>query len=151
MHVPSDEQVEARKLFGALYSNNPEPKDVERGLEYLQASPSFLKLMSSNEAVEEAFVEQVIGKYRPILQNANEVRDHLEKTVPVSAFSWYGNQQVHDAVRELAKSRYRLGGNEGVKQLIDDMDAESVKRYLKELVAENVEVGIEIINDRGAE
>lgn len=31
------------------------------------------------------------------------------------------------------------------------MDAESVKRYLKELVAENVEVGIEIINDRGAE
>lgn len=149
--VPSDEQVEARKLFGALYSNNPEPKDVERGLEYLQASPSFLKLMSSNEAVEEAFVEQVIGKYRPILQNANEVRDHLEKTVPVSAFSWYGNQQVHDAVRELAKSRYRLGGNEGVKQLIDDMDAESVKRYLKELVAENVEVGIEIINDRGAE
>ena len=70
--------------------------------------------------------------------------------MPIATFSWYGNQQVNDAIRALAESRYRLGGNEEVKQLIDGMDADSVKRYLKRLVTENVEVGIEIINDRGA-
>lgn len=148
--VPSDEQAEAKKLFSTLYSNNPEPKDVERALEYLQTSPTFLQLITSHEAIERAFVSRIIGKYQPILTNADEVRNHLENTVPVAAFSWYGNQQVNDAVRALAESKYRLGGNEGVKQLIDDMDAESVKKYLKRLVAENVEVGIEIINDRGA-
>ena len=148
--MPSDEQAEAKKLFSTLYSNNPEPKDVERALEYLQTSPTFLQLITSHEAIERAFVSRIIGKYQPILTNADEVRNHLENTVPVAAFSWYGNQQVNDAVRALAESKYRLGGNEGVKQLIDDMDAESVKKYLKRLVAENVEVGIEIINDRGA-
>ena len=148
--VPNEEQLEAKRLFSTLYSSNPEPKDVERSLEYLQTSPSFLQLMSSNEAIEEAFASRIIGKYRPILTDVDAVRDYLENEVPIATFSWYGNQQVNDAIRALAESRYRLGGNEEVKQLIDGMDADSVKRYLKRLVTENVEVGIEIINDRGA-
>lgn len=149
--VPNDEQAEAKKLFSTLYSANPEMKDVERSLEYLQAGPSFIQYLASREAVEKAFAERIVGKYQPILKDANEVRNHLMGTVPISVYNWYGNQQVNEAVKALAESKYRLGGNESVKQLIDSMDAESVKKYLKRLVAENVEVGIEIINDRGAE
>lgn len=148
--VSSEEQAQAKKLFGTLYSTNPEMRDVERALEYLQTTPSFLQLLSSDEAAECAFMERVVGKYQLILKDANEVRKHLRDAVPVSVYNWYGDWRVSDAIRALAESEYRLGGNEDVKQLIDSMDAESVKMYLKRLVAENVEVGIEIINDRGA-
>ena len=50
----------------------------------------------------------------------------------------------------LAESKYRLGANQTAIDLIDGMDTTHAKTYLKRLVRENVEVGIEIIAKKEA-
>ena len=46
---------------------------------------------------------------------------------------------------EYATSKYRTGENRGVMEQIDDMSPDEAKKYLKDLVKNDVEVGISIM------
>ena len=47
----------------------------------------------------------------------------------------------------MAEAKYNQVGYEKALEKIDNMDADSVKRYLKELIKDNMIVGIEILKE----
>ena len=148
--VPVEEREAARTFFAILHKENPIIKQVDWALKYLENKPVFLSLMSSDEQVEIAFSHEMIGKYRSILTDNEEVRRYLESKAFENVYQWCDSKQVSDAVRSLAESKYRLGANQAAIDLIDGMDTTHAKTYLKRLVRENVEVGIEIIAKKEA-
>lgn len=49
---------------------------------------------------------------------------------------------------ELAQHKYVTGGYQAAFNKIDSMDADLVKAYLKDLIKNNMAVGVEIINNK---
>jgi len=79
------------------------------------------------------------------LRDADEVRSHLEGVIPSDPYDWYGNPAVQQEVEKFARARYIQGVNDKVFEKIDQMADSKAKDYLKRLVKDNMNVGIEII------
>ena len=103
--VPVEEREAARTFFAILHKENPIIKQVDWALKYLENKPVFLSLMSSDEQVEIAFSHEMIGKYRSILTDNEEVRGYLESKAFENVYQWCDSKQVSDAVRLLAESK----------------------------------------------
>jgi len=143
--VPTALQSDARRVFGTINRNNPEDKEVKFALEFLQAHEVFLENLSDKVKVNAAFIRDFIGKFNVILRDADEVRSHLEGVIPSDPYYWYGNPAVQQEVEKFARARYIQGVNDKVFEKIDQMADSKAKDYLKRLVKDNMNVGIEII------
>ena len=53
--------------------------------------------------------------------------------------------EVEKKLRQMAEAKYAQTGCDRALEKIDEMDVADVKRYLKELIKDNMNVGIEII------
>ena len=119
---------------------------MQAGLDYLQRTALF-DLIGDETKRDAAFRESIVGRFAALLTNLNEVRDRLER-LPVDVYAWADNPQVRKRVEELAQAEYQAGGSDKVLTKIESMDDARLKRYLKELVAGNMRVGLEILEDQ---
>ena len=55
--------------------------------------------------------------------------------------------EVKKSLEKMAEAKYVQTGYQEAKIIIDDMEASEVKRYLSELIKDNITVGIEIIRN----
>ena len=62
---------------------------------------------------------------------------------------WLGSKSVTTQIEKYAKASYMKSGYGKAKQIIDDMDDDKVKEYLKQLIEDNIVVGVEIIKGNG--
>ncbi len=143
--VPVNLQGDARRVFGALNRNNPEDNEVKFALEFLQTKAAFLEILTVKDKVDAAFTRDFIGKFSVIISDADAVRTHLENVIPQEPYDWYGNPTVQREVEKFAHAKYIQGGRDKVLEKIEKMDESKAKNYLKQLVKENMYVGVEII------
>lgn len=144
--VPDEEYEQAQNAFAILNRNLGAEYEVQAGLEYLQRTALF-DLIGDETKRDAAFRESIVGRFAALLTNLNEVRDRLER-LPVDVYAWADNPQVRKRVEELAQAEYQAGGSDKVLTKIESMDDARLKRYLKELVAGNMRVGLEILEDQ---
>ncbi len=146
--VPADKWSDYKRAFGAINRQNPEDADVKFALEFLAANPIWDSI-TSKEYVDKAFVKAILGNFKTVLTDLNEVRKYLVKNTSISAFDWSGHPEINRLVKELAQSKYSNEPYERVMKRIDSMDGNKLKEYLKRLVKDNIIVGIEILEDGG--
>lgn len=147
--VPANLQSDARRVFDAINRNNPEDTDVKFALEFLQTKAAFLSDLSDKAKVDRAFMRDIIGRFIAVLPDVDKVRSHLEAVVPSEHYEWYGNPTILREVEKFAQARYNQGGSEKVLERIENMDAQKAKEYLKRLIKDNMNVGIEIMSEEG--
>ncbi|MDR1379456.1 MAG: hypothetical protein LBJ36_10460 [Synergistaceae bacterium] len=147
--VPIDLQSDARRVFDTINRNNPEDKDVRFAFEFLQTKAALLADLSNETKIDAAFMHNIVGKFVVVLPNAEEVRSRLENVVPSDHYDWYGNPAVQRQVEKFAQARYNQNGSEKALERIEKMDARKAKEYLKRLIKDNINVGIEIISEEG--
>jgi hypothetical protein len=149
--VPTSLHLDARHTFGAINKNNPEELEVIFALEFLKHNESFLSGLDDKSKVDAAFARDVIGRFVVVLPDVDEVRSHLEAVVTTLPYDWYGDPVVQREVVKFAQARYNQGGSDKVLDRIEIMDADKAKEYLKRLIKDNMNVGIEIISEGGGE
>ena len=120
-------------------------------LEFLQNKATFLADLNDKAKVDAAFIRDIIGRFVAVLPIADEVRSRLEAVVTTLPYDWYGDPVVQREVEKFAQARYNQGGSDKVLDKIEKMDADKAKEYLKRLIKENMNVGIEIISEGGSE
>lgn len=147
--VPDSDYADAKRVFATMLLQNPEENEIDFALEYLNSSPSFTSGIDDQIKIDVAFAKHIIGKYSAILTDLTEVRKHLDRTINNKVYDWHGNQIVASEIKKLAKSKYLTGGNGPVMSKIDEMSAQEAKDYLKKLVQESVDVGVEILTKGG--
>lgn len=142
--VSPDEMDNASKLFNIIIYGSPDRNDIEETLEFLKSKPRFLNGLNDHDKIEAAFRRELLRSYAPVLLDNDKVRDYLE-TIDKRHFKWYGDFNIQNGIEKLAKKSYSEN-NKKVMEMIDSMSADEAKEYLKELVADNLSVGIAIIN-----
>ena len=143
--VDSDEYDEAVRTFSLLAHGDGRDEEMKKAITFLQGA-AFFAVLSDEGRRDEAFRRNVVGKYAGLLTDLLTVREKLA-ALRISAYDWKGNPRVERKLQELAKTNYEAGGSAKVLSKIDSMDDATLKVYLKRLVADNMTVGMEILED----
>ena len=144
--VPDAEVQNARIAFGTLNRNHPDASSVEKAKEYLEKA-SFYKLMDDQTTLDRIFRDTIIKNYAVMLTDIDEVKRYLDSRITQEPYDWFGLPEVDKKLQQMAEAKYNQEGCTRALEKIDSMDVADVKRYLKELIKDNMTVGMEIIKD----
>ena len=145
--VTTEEQDKARKLFSSLIGN-PSESEINNAIDFLNGDPTFLSRLKSQAAIDNAFSQVLVGKYIAIV-SVEEAREELEGRAPSEPFYWMDGNIAASIIREKADNKYQSGVNADLLTKIESMDEEKAKEYLKRLVRDKLDVGIEILSEEG--
>ncbi len=145
--LDDEERPEAKEIFAIMMENSPSEMAIKRAIEYLNRVTYFEKL-SNSDLRDKCFLTRVVGDYSLMLDDVNVVREHLVSHVTVRQYDWMDNSIVQDQIRKLAEKKYKTGGSERVWAVVEKMDATELRHYLRDLISDNVKVGIEILKNK---
>ncbi len=145
--VPDQDSSIARKVFETLNSSKNDEDMVNNALDYI-SKMSYVDRLNSDTDKNKAFLETILKGYSVLFEDISEVKDYLKKHVSDSPYYWLESKDVEAKIKALATAKYMETGYGKAKKIIDDMDAERVKEYLKQLIGDNILVGVEIIKGK---
>lgn len=144
--IPNEELNNCRTAFNA-FSKQADSSAIQYALSYFEGV-TFWDILNDSEKRDEVFRQNIIGKRRALLQDITSVKKYLSEHISESPYFWWGNPTVISMLDKLAENYYSSGGYKTAFSRIDSMPADKVKQYLKDLIKNNMWVGIEIINDK---
>lgn len=140
------ERGDAKAAFGTILAFSASDLDISKAITYLQNATFFDRLNDPAER-DKCFMERVVGDYSIMLKSADEIRKSLVGSISEKAYYWMDNSTVKNRLKVLAEKQYRLNGCERAQAVIDKMDASELRRYLNELISDNLTVGMEILRN----
>ncbi|KAF5067511.1 hypothetical protein LNN31_10290 [Acetobacterium wieringae] len=140
-----DKDVQAaRQAFATVAKKQPDKNSIEKAMHFFEQADFFDKLGSKVER-DRAFSTSIIKSYSIMLDDVDEVRRHLDNVMTPDAYDWYGLPLIDKQLCQMAEFKYTQCGCIKALEKIDSMDIADVKRYLKDLIQDNMIVGMEII------
>lgn len=136
----------ARSAFGAVNKNHPDEATIDKAIKYFESANFFSKL-EDESARNKAFISTIIKGYDVMLTDIEEVKQYLDSRITAEPYDWFGLPEVSNKLRQMAEAKYNQGGCDKALEKIDKMNVEDVKRYLKDLIKDNMIVGMEIIKE----
>lgn len=145
--LDDSERGEAKEIFNIIRAHVSSHAEITKAISYVENATFFDRLKDSTER-DRCFVERVIGEYAVMLGNVDDVRASLRSSVPDKAYFWMDNTAVKNRLKNMAEKQYKLVGYEKAMAVIDQMDAAELRRYLTNLIADNLTVGMEILRSK---
>lgn len=145
--IPDNEIQMAGIAFDTVNKSHPDVTAIDKAIAYLESAKFFDKL-DDDEALDKAFRISIIKNYAVMLTDIDEVKEYLDSRITVEPYDWFGLPEVDKKLRQMAEAKYNQTGCAKALEKIDHMDVDDVKRYLKDLIKDNMIVGMEIIKDR---
>lgn len=142
-----DERAEAKEIFAIMLESSPSENSVKRAIEYLNRVTYYDKLKDKEER-DRCFMKRVVGDYSYMLDDPQTIRTYLADHITVRPYDWMDNSTVKSKLKVLAEKKYKTGGSEQVWAVVERMDATELRRYLRDLISDNVNVGIEILKNK---
>lgn len=140
------ERGNARAVFATILAYAAPDADITKAINYLETATFYDRLNDPQER-DRCFMERVVGDYTIMLKDADSVRKSLIGSIPDKTYNWMDNSAVKNRLKVLAEKQYKLSGCERAQAVIDKMDATELRRYLSELIADNLTVGMEILKN----
>ena len=112
-----------------------------KAIEYF-ASATFFDLLTDDAALDKAFRDGVVKSYAVMLTDIQSVKDYLDSHIGADPYDWFGLPEIDKKLRQMAEAKYNQGGCERALAKIDEMD---IADDLKDLIKDNMIVGMEII------
>lgn len=146
--VPADEMSVARVAFDVLNEKKNDEIALSKAEDYI-SKMKYTSDLNDHVAKEAAFRRQILGDYAVLYDSVDEIKDYLFSHMAEDPYHWAENsQELNNRVKQYSKNIYANRGYNIVKEIVDEMSAEKVKEYLKQLIQENVLVGVEIMKDK---
>ena len=142
--IPDAEVSKAKLAFGAVNRAKADEASIDKATEYF-ASAKFFDMLTDDAALDKAFRDGIIKSYAVMLTDIQSVKDYLDSHIGADPYDWFGLPEIDKKLRQMAEAKYNQGGCERALAKIDEMDIADVKKYLKDLIKDNMIVGMEII------
>lgn len=142
--IPDNELKDCRKSFGVLGNHNPSDSDIEFAQIYLDKFSHWEELNDADQR-DKTFKEKLLGDKSVMITDLANLKNFLRSHSTESPYNWMGTPSIQKLIDDYAQSEYNKTGYTKAMSKIDSMDADDVKSYLKELIKNNMKVGIQII------
>lgn len=143
--LTDSEFEQGKKVFELFHRKDGKENEVKEAIQYLENS-TLCDRLSSEETREEAFRRDIVGRYEPLLQDNEKVRDQLAQ-MALEIYDWRGNPEVSKKVKDMADAEYNAGGSDKILDKIKNMDEAQLKSYLTKLISSNISVGMELLKE----
>lgn len=144
--IPDREVQAARAAFGAVNKSHPDASSIEKAINYLEKA-TFYSALNNQEALDRIFRDSIIKTYSVMLTDIEEVKLFLNSRISSEPYEWFGLPEVDKKLQQMAEDKYVREGCAIALEKIDGMDVDDLKRYLKDLIKDNMIVGMEIIRE----
>ena len=134
-------------VFDTLNMPSPNEKQVDYAMTVLETATIWNDLRDE-DLRNTHFEKQILKDDAIVLDNIDEVKDELMHRLSSDPYKWLGMPALQSTIANLVKDKYVKGRYTLAMEVIDDMDAETVKSYLKGLIKNNPVVGIQIIKNK---
>lgn len=145
--IKPEEEAECRTIFSIINRPNPGEKEVNKALKFLEDFHYWDDLMDAKKR-EDAFRRKILKDRSVMIDNLEELQTYISSRVSEAPFHWMGNSQVDKVIDNFAQMKYNSSGYQTAIEVIDVMNPDDVKKYLKDLIKNNMNVGIQIISNR---
>lgn len=125
-------------------SNNPSESDAKKAISWMEKADFYDRLHNEEER-NKCFVERIIGSNAVLLKDVNKVRVALIKTVHDRIYDWMDNLSVQNQIAKLVDKEYKLIGCDEALAIIDKMDPDQLRKYLRERIMDDAAFGIQIL------
>lgn len=142
-----EDRVEAKRIFSIMRDNSPTEVDANRALHYL-TNATFYDRLANRAERDRCFMERIVGDFGILLKDPQAVRDYLSSHSTEKPYFWMDNSAIQNQIKALADKQYKTGGYERAWSIIDQMEPGALREYLKDLISDNVKVGIEILKSK---
>ena len=139
-----EERDRVKKVFSTLRAQNPTCDEVEAAFAFLSKA-DFYDRLSDPEERNACFMERVLGDYDVLLEDPEVTRDYLQEHAMDDAYYWMDSGSVRSKLKELAESEYKTRGCEKALEIVEELDEHEMLQYLRDLIGESLNVGIEIL------
>ena len=137
----------AKVVFEAINEKKTPASNVEKALEIVQNHADSLDGFNDKKRIDKAFSEKLLGRYAVVL-DIQTVRTKLKENLGDNVYGWFGHPELQRVINALAQSEYSRNCATRLTAKIDNMSANEAKEYLKKLVANQLEIGIEILMEK---
>ena len=144
--IPDREVQAARAAFGAVNKSHPDASSIEKAINYLEKA-TFYSALNNQETLDRIFRDSIIKTYSVMLTDIEEVKLFLNSRISSEPYEWFGLPEVDKKLQQMAEDKYVREGCAIALEKIDGMDVDDLKRYLKDLIKDNMIVGMEIIRE----
>ena len=145
--VPDGEENYAKEVFGILIKTNPDNLEVEKAAKFISEA-EFMEELNYKDKQNDCMLRKMSKQYAVLFDDVDEIRNYLHDYISMDVYDWYPNIVVENKLHEFAEKKYKNGTNKIAIEKIENMESDKLKKYLINLVRDNVNVGIEIINDK---
>lgn len=145
--VPGDEAATARKIFATINTKSADKNAIAEADDYI-TKMSYLPELNSKASRDKIFAEVFLAEYLVLFDNIEKVKQYLKSHVSDAPYYWFESKEVTAKIKSMAKAKYTDSGYGKAKKIIDEMSADQVKAYLKQMLEDNIVVGIEIIKGK---
>lgn len=139
-----EERPKAQKMLDVIRSKNPLDLDAQAAMNWLKDA-SFYDRLASQEERDKCFKERIIKSNSVLLPDVNVVRKELQIQVYYSCYDWMDNTAVTNRINLLADKEYKLSGKQKALELVDNMDAETLKQYLCKRISKDPKFGMQFL------
>lgn len=140
-------RVEARSIFAIMRDNSPNETDANRVIRYLEKATFYDRLADAAER-DRCFMKRIVGDYAVLLNDPQAIRDYLLSHSTERPYYWMDNSAIQNQIKAFADKQYKIRGCEEAWAVIDQMNPNDLRDYLKDLISDNVKVGIEILKNK---
>ena len=144
--IPDAELQKARAAFETINKSHPDAASIDKAIQYIEAATFFTKL-SDSDTLDQIFKDTIIKGLSVMLTDIEEVKNYLDSHITAEPYDWFALPEVEKKLHQMAEAKYAQTGCDRALEKIDEMDVADVKKYLKDLIKDNMTVGIEIIRD----
>lgn len=142
-----NERDRAREMFSILFENSPSESNINKATQYLEVADFYTRLSDIDER-DRCFKERVIGEYEVMLSDVKEVREYLNTHTTIEIYAWMENNSIQNQLKLLADKKYKVGGCDRALAVIDEMDPAKLRKYLRDMISENLKFGMVIIKNK---
>lgn len=142
--ISDKDMLAAQSAFNAVNNKHADAATIEKAIKFLEKA-DFYPLLQNAQELDRVFRENIIKSYAVMLPDVEEVKEYLASHIASEPYDWSGLREVDNKLKQLAEDKYFRGGCDKALAKIDDMEPDDVRRYLKELIKDNMIVGMEII------
>ncbi|MCY1714912.1 hypothetical protein [Caproiciproducens galactitolivorans] len=140
------ERSTARKMFSILKSTNPSEADAKSAMDYLE-NATFFDSLADSTLRDRNFINRIIGGYAVLLSDVAAVRKKLLSTVYDHVYEWMDNSSVRNEIQKMADKEYKLTGCDKASGIIDKMDANQLRIYLRDKISDDMDFGVQILKE----
>lgn len=138
------ERSTAKEMFRIIMSSNPNDSDARKTLDWMEAA-DFYERLTDEEERDRCFMDRIVGSNSVLLNDVNQIRKELISSVHDRIYDWMDNSSVQNQLRKMTDKQYKLTGCDKALSIIEKMDADQLRKYLKDRIQEDTEFGLQIL------